>query len=115
MRGLRRGRFGIALVDDLPVTDHQQRIGANARALDVIAFREGVLFELGQRGPYDVIIDDASHNPDKPTSKAWAYGRFECPAITYEDGDKTDRDFIRRQATVAAEEMMRLLLEYVRP
>ena len=73
------------------------------------------LVAIGGRLPDYEARRSASHNPDKPTSKAWAYDRFGCPAITYEYGDNTDRDFLRRQASVAAEEMMRLLLEFVRP
>jgi hypothetical protein len=51
-------------------------------------------------------------NPESPTSKAWVYHSFGVPAITYELGDHTDRDFLRDYAVVSAEEMMRLLVEH---
>ena len=51
------------------------------------------------------------HNPDRPTSKAYMYGRFGIPAITFELGDETDRTFIRSYARAAAETMMQELLE----
>ena len=54
---------------------------------------------------------DASYEPDGNTSKVWGYKQFGCPAITYELGDETDRAQIKALTTVAAEEMMRLLLE----
>lgn len=78
-------------------------------------FTKHWLKAIGDRLPDYQVRRSASHNPDQPTSKAWAYDRFGCPAITYEYGDHTDRDLIQRQAGVAAEEMMRLLLEHLRP
>jgi predicted deacylase len=54
---------------------------------------------------------DPSYDPDGTTSKAWGYKQFGCPSITYELGDETDRAQIKQITTVAAEEMMRLLLE----
>jgi cytosolic carboxypeptidase protein 6 len=53
---------------------------------------------------------DAAHNPGLPTSKTYVYTTFGIPAITFELGDNTDRRFIRVYATIAAEEMMSLLL-----
>ncbi len=46
----------------------------------------------------------------KPTSQRWVYQTLGTAAITYEFGDNTDREWIRRKATISAEEMMRLLL-----
>jgi hypothetical protein len=54
---------------------------------------------------------DAAHNPGLPTSKTYVYSTFGIPAITFELGDNTDRRFIRVYATIAAEEMMSLLLK----
>lgn len=76
-------------------------------------FTKRWLKAIGDRLPDYQVNRSASHNVDKPTSKAWAYERFRCPAITYEYGDHTDRELIRRQATVAAEEMMQLMLEFL--
>lgn len=50
------------------------------------------------------------HNAEKPTAKAYMFTTFGIPAITFELGDETDRQFIRRYSSLAAEEMMKLLL-----
>jgi predicted deacylase len=55
---------------------------------------------------------DGSHENGQATSKAWGYGTYRIPAITYEVGDNTDRSQVRKVASTAAEEMMRLLLGY---
>lgn len=54
---------------------------------------------------------DAGHNPALPTSKTWFHTQYEIPAITYEIGDKTPPEETRATARVAAEEMMRLMLD----
>ncbi len=56
---------------------------------------------------------DDSHNPSSATSGAWGYDQFRAPAITFEYGYDTDRRLIRRASEVAAEELMKLLLEEV--
>jgi len=53
-------------------------------------------------------------NLHRPTSKAYIYNKFKAPAVTFELGDETDRTFIRFYATVAAEELMKQLLERVK-
>lgn len=45
------------------------------------------------------------------TSANWGLREFRIPAITYEVGDATDRQVIRRVAVAASDEMMRLRLE----
>ena len=50
------------------------------------------------------------HNPDKPTGKAYMHAQFGIPAITFELGDETDREFIRSYSRIAAEQMMIELL-----
>ena len=52
------------------------------------------------------------HNPGLPTAKSWVRNEYGVVAITYEVGDNTPRDRIQRVARVAAEETMKLLLEY---
>lgn len=52
------------------------------------------------------------HNPDLPVSKTYMNETFDIPAITFELGDHTDRQFIQVLSVVAAEEMMKLLLSY---
>ncbi len=52
-----------------------------------------------------------SANAGRPVFKHYISETYGIPAITYEVGDQTEREMIDRSATVAAEEMMRLLLE----
>ena len=77
-------------------------------------FTKTWLKAIADRLPEYRVSRSASHNMDVPTSKAWAYDRFGCPAITYEFGDHTDRKLVRKQARVAAREMMKLLLQFLR-
>jgi predicted deacylase len=51
------------------------------------------------------------HNPGLPTAKSWVRNEYGVLAMTYEVGDNTPRDRIRRIARAAAEETMKLLLE----
>ncbi len=51
----------------------------------------------------------ASRNSGRPVFKHYISETYGVPAITYEMGDRTDRDLIRRVALVAAESMMTLL------
>lgn len=46
-----------------------------------------------------------------PISKTWFFREFKAEAVTFEFGDETDRDFIRKKSMVAAQEMMKILLE----
>jgi len=46
-----------------------------------------------------------------PTSKAFFYSTFQCPAVIYEVGDETDRELIRAKARYSATALMELLLE----
>lgn len=45
-----------------------------------------------------------------PVSKNWILTQFNAPGVTYEIGDKTPRDFIKRKGQVSAQEMMQLLI-----
>jgi hypothetical protein len=45
----------------------------------------------------------------KPFSKTWFYKQFKAESITYEVGDETDRNIIKRKAEAAALYMMKLL------
>ncbi|MEN8250168.1 MAG: M14 family metallopeptidase [Bacteroidota bacterium] len=46
-----------------------------------------------------------------PVTKFWFYTQFDAEGVTYEVGDETPRVFIDKKARVAADVMMRLLLE----
>ena len=51
-----------------------------------------------------------STNLTQPNSKNYFHNSRGIPAITYEVGDRTDREAIARAAHVFAEELMRLML-----
>ena len=53
----------------------------------------------------------ASRNSGRPVFKHYISETYGVPAITYEMGDRTDRELIRRVAVVAAELMMKLLAD----
>jgi hypothetical protein len=48
-------------------------------------------------------------NVGQPVSKGWFYVQFGAVGITYEIGDDTDRDFIKKKSEVAAKAMMEIL------
>ena len=49
--------------------------------------------------------------PASPVSKAWFHSMFGAEAITYEFGDHTPRDIIKKKSEISAREMMKILLE----
>ncbi len=46
----------------------------------------------------------------RPVSKSWFFTQFKAVGITYEIGDSTDRDFVKRKGKISADSMMELLL-----
>lgn len=48
---------------------------------------------------------------NSPVSKNWFYSEFKAEGITYEIGDATPRDLIKKKGKVGAQEMMKILLE----
>ena len=65
---------------------------------------------IGVRFPDYQVNHDATHNGNRTTSKSWVHQTLDVAAVTYEFGDNTDRDQIRKLAVGSAEEMMRLML-----
>ena len=61
---------------------------------------------------YEVNIEASSHHSggSTMTSTAWMRRALKIPAVTYEAGDATDRNLIRKVAEAGAEAMMELLL-----
>ncbi len=59
---------------------------------------------------YHVNIIDTLSKTSSPTSDRWIQKTFNAPAVTYEVGDETNRQLIKKVAQTAAEELMRLLL-----
>lgn len=64
----------------------------------------------GRMGESTMLRDDG-HNAHRSTSKAWVARELGIHAVTYEFGDETDREHIRKIAVNSAEEMMKILLE----
>ncbi|EMI25196.1 M14 family metallopeptidase [Rhodopirellula europaea] len=63
----------------------------------------------GRMGDSTMLRDDG-HNAHRSTSKAWVARELGIHAVTYEFGDETDRERIRKIAIGSAEEMMKILL-----
>jgi predicted deacylase len=70
------------------------------------AWRANLATRLGDAMP----AWSGDHNPGLPTAKSWVRKQYGIVAMTYEVGDRTPRDHIRRVAHAAAEEMMKLML-----
>ena len=51
---------------------------------------------------YSFSIERRNANPGSGTSKNWFHGTYDIPAYTYEVGDETDREAIRRSASMLA-------------
>ncbi len=73
-------------------------------------FTRDWLSALGKRFPDYQIRRTGSHDPTTGTSKGWFYERFKIPSITYEFGDHTEAELIRRVTGGSTEEIMKLLL-----
>ncbi|GAB5473533.1 MAG: M14-type cytosolic carboxypeptidase [Maribacter sp.] len=59
-------------------------------------------------------LEDINESPGKisrPTSSGWYNQQFGATGITYEIGDKTPREFIKKKGVESARAMMELLLE----
>ncbi|MCW8873569.1 M14 family metallopeptidase [Pseudomonadota bacterium] len=69
------------------------------------------LANLNARLGDDMPAWSGQHNPGLPTAKSWARKQFGVVGMTYEVGDTTPRERIRRVAQAAAEEMMKLMLQ----
>ena len=71
--------------------------------------------KIREKNPdYFVNIDTSLNNPNSSTSDSWMYNTFNCPALTYELGDETERESIKQTSSSAAEALMELLLEKVK-
>jgi len=70
------------------------------------AWRANLASRLGD----DMPAWSGDHNPGLPTAKSWVRKQFGVVGVTYEVGDQTPRDRIRRVAQAAAEETMKLML-----
>lgn len=64
-----------------------------------------------ERMPGYEVERDARHEVGRPISKAFTYDTYGAPGITFEIGDETDRELIRRIGREAAIAMMVTMLE----
>lgn len=55
-------------------------------------------------------INERPSNIGGPVSKNWFLTQFNAVGVTYEIGDNTSREFIKRKGQASAEEMMQLLI-----
>ena len=78
-------------------------------------FAAAWLQRLADRLGGDMPDWSGEHNPGLPTAKSWVRKAYGIVALTYEAGDATTREDIRRTAEAAAEEMMKLMLEIEDP
>ena len=56
------------------------------------------------------VVRDARHVVGRPISKAYGFDTYGIPAITFELGDETDRELVKRIGKQAAMAMMETLL-----
>ena len=57
-------------------------------------------------------LNEEASGLGQPVTKGWFYTQFEAEGVTYEVGDETPRDFIELKGRVAAQQMMKVLLEH---
>lgn len=77
---------------------------------DPAGFTKAWLARYQELVPDYEVREQAGHNANSPVSKAWVHERFRVPTATYELGDETDRQLIRKVAEAAAVAMMETLL-----
>ena len=61
------------------------------------------------------VVRDARHTVGRPISKAYSFDAYGVPAITFEIGDETDRELIKRIGRQSAIAMMETLLKAPQP
>jgi hypothetical protein len=76
------------------------------------------LKELQTKLPgYNVNIVDSLSKSTSPTSDRWIVREFDVPGLTYEVGDETDRELIKKVAVKAAEDFLKrspFLISHIR-
>ena len=73
-------------------------------------FTRNWLARYQDRMPGYEVDRDARHDPARPISKGYSYEAFGIPAITFEIGDNTDRELIKRIGRESAIALMEELL-----
>ncbi len=99
--------------------------------LDFHSTQKDVFYTLPDDGPKSVIswfkkpwlsgieasidnytLNESPSNVGQPVSKGWFFTQFGAEGVTYEVGDETPRDFIELKGRVAAQQMIKVLLEH---
>jgi hypothetical protein len=57
-------------------------------------------------------LNESPSGIGQPVTKGWFFTQFEAEGVTYEVGDEVPRDFIELKGRVAAQQMMKVLLEH---
>ena len=57
-------------------------------------------------------LNEEASGIGQPVTKGWFYTQFNAEGVTYEVGDEVPRVFIDKKARVAADQMMKVLLEH---
>jgi hypothetical protein len=57
-------------------------------------------------------LNESPSGVGQPVTKGWFYTQFVAEGVTYEVGDETPREFIELKGRVAAQQMMKVLLEH---
>lgn len=70
---------------------------------------ENWLNDVDQATPNFSVIQRPGNNPDKGVFKQYIADKYKVHAITYEMGDNTDRQFIKKLAKIAADKLMKNL------
>lgn len=79
------------------------------RQSSIFGFKDIWLESIDKAFPEYSPIDGA-YDLNTPITKGWFYLQFGAEGITYEVGDETSREFVKKKAQVAAIEMMKLLV-----
>lgn len=67
-------------------------------------------FEAIDKAIPEYTPNEEPYDLNQPITKGWFYLQFGAESITFEVGDETPRDFVKLKASVAAQEMMKLLI-----
>jgi hypothetical protein len=118
------------------VADNLVNVAASAKArvvlgLDFHSTQKDIFYTLPDDGDKSIIpwfkrpwldgieasidnyeLNEGPSNVGQPVSKGWFYTQFKAEGVTYEVGDETPRDFIELKGRVAAQQMIKVLLDH---
>ena len=74
-------------------------------------FTDAWLADYAARLPGYAVIEEPGYSAGRGVSKNWVYEAYGVPTATFEIGDETDRDLVRKLGIAAAQAMMKTLLQ----